>query len=100
MRSTSSAMPPPRTICAATSSGGSLTGGIDPVMSSTAARLKAVNAAALDPQIVKRDFPVFENNPGLVFLDTAASAQKPRSVIDGVAVFYRRDYANVHRGVY
>src|SRR5258708_81922 len=56
--------------------------------------------AGLDPQAIRRDFPVFENNPGLVFLDSAASAQKPRAVIDGVAEFYRRDYANVHRGVY
>src|SRR5260221_12195984 len=56
--------------------------------------------AGLDPQAIRRDFPVFENNPGLVFLDTAASAQKPRAVIDGVADYYRRDYANVHRGVY
>src|SRR5260370_25378092 len=56
--------------------------------------------AGLDPQALRRDFPVFENNPGLVFLDTAASAQKPRAVIDGVADYYRRDYANVHRGVY
>jgi len=57
-------------------------------------------AARLDPQAIKRDFPIFENNPGLIFLDTAASAQKPRAVIDGVADFYRHDYANVHRGVY
>ena len=56
--------------------------------------------AGLDPQAIRRDFPVFENNPGLVFLDTAASAQKPRQVIDGVAEYYRTDYANVHRGVY
>src|SRR5258707_13853338 len=56
--------------------------------------------AGLDPQAIRRDFPVFENNPGLVFLDSAASAQKPRAVIDGIAEFYRRDYANVHRGVY
>src|SRR5258707_15802252 len=56
--------------------------------------------AGLDPQVIRRDFPVFENNPGLVFLDSAASAQKPRAVIDGIAEFYRRDYANVHRGVY
>lgn len=68
----------------------------------------AANAAAkpqpvampLDPHRVKRDFPVFANNPGLVFLDSAASAQKPAVVIDGVADYYRRDYANVHRGVY
>jgi cysteine desulfurase / selenocysteine lyase len=53
-----------------------------------------------DPQAIKRDFPIFANNPGLVFLDSAASAQKPAAVIDGVAEFYRRDYANIHRGVY
>ncbi|HLY56323.1 MAG TPA: cysteine desulfurase [Stellaceae bacterium] len=56
--------------------------------------------AAFDSRVVKRDFPVFANNPGLVFLDTAASAQKPRAVIDAVSAFYERDYANVHRGVY
>ncbi|HLJ63557.1 MAG TPA: cysteine desulfurase, partial [Stellaceae bacterium] len=54
----------------------------------------------LDPRIVRQDFPIFANNPGLVFLDSAASAQKPDVVIDGVADFYRTDYANVHRGVY
>jgi cysteine desulfurase/selenocysteine lyase len=55
---------------------------------------------ALDPRAIKRDFPIFDNNPGLVFLDSAASAQKPRAVIDAVSDFYERDYANVHRGVY
>src|ERR1700722_5674913 len=58
------------------------------------------SAAALDPRRVKRDFPIFANNPGLVFLDSAASAQKPAVVIDRVSDFYRTDYANVHRGVY
>ncbi len=53
-----------------------------------------------DPQQVKRDFPIFANNPGLVFLDSAASAQKPAVVIDRISNFYRTDYANVHRGVY
>jgi cysteine desulfurase/selenocysteine lyase len=56
--------------------------------------------AALDPQALRHEFPVYRNNPGLVFLDSGASAQKPAVVIDGVAEFYRRDYANVHRGVY
>src|SRR5205814_3447026 len=69
-------------------------------MSSVANLRTASPAGRLDPQALRRDFPVFENNPGLVFLDTAASAQKPRAVIDGVADFYRHDYANVHRGVY
>jgi cysteine desulfurase/selenocysteine lyase len=53
-----------------------------------------------DPRAVKRDFPIFARNPGLVFLDSGASAQKPAAVIDGVAEFYRSDYAKVHRGVY
>ena len=56
--------------------------------------------ASFDPRAIRREFPIFENNPGLIFLDTAASSQKPRSVIDGVANYYRTDYANVHRGVY
>ncbi len=54
----------------------------------------------LDPRAIRRDFPIFERNPGLVFLDSGASAQKPAAVIDGVAEYYRSDYANVHRGVY
>jgi cysteine desulfurase/selenocysteine lyase len=55
---------------------------------------------SFDPQALRRDFPIFANNPGLVFLDSAASSQKPSAVIDGVANYYRTDYANVHRGVY
>jgi cysteine desulfurase/selenocysteine lyase len=54
----------------------------------------------LDPRAVRADFPIFETNPGLVFLDSGASAQKPRVVIDAVADYYRNDYANIHRGVY
>ncbi|HTW53085.1 MAG TPA: cysteine desulfurase [Stellaceae bacterium] len=56
--------------------------------------------AGVDPHVLRREFPIYRNNPGLVFLDSGASAQKPAMVIDGVAEFYRRDYANVHRGVY
>jgi cysteine desulfurase / selenocysteine lyase len=67
----------------------------------SAAHLRGTDAAgALDPRRVRRDFPIFENNPGLVFLDSGASAQKPRAVIDFVADYYRNDYANIHRGVY
>ena len=36
----------------------------------------------------------------LVFLDSAASAQKPQAVIDAMSRFYATDYANIHRGVY
>jgi cysteine desulfurase/selenocysteine lyase len=63
-------------------------------------RTQDAHPAALDPRRVKRDFPIFANNPRLVFLDSAASAQKPAVVIDRVSDFYRTDYANVHRGVY
>jgi len=69
-------------------------------MNDSSIRGQTASAGALDPRRVKRDFPIFANNPGLVFLDTAASAQKPAVVIDEIAEFYRNDYANVHRGVY
>jgi cysteine desulfurase / selenocysteine lyase len=67
---------------------------------SSVTNLQRQSKTALDPRQVKRDFPIFQHNPGLVFLDTAASSQKPAVVIDEVAEFYRTDYANVHRGVY
>jgi cysteine desulfurase / selenocysteine lyase len=64
------------------------------------APLRTAAAASFDPRAVKRDFPIFERHPRLVFLDSGASAQKPAVVIDRVAEFYRSDYANIHRGVY
>lgn len=67
---------------------------------SNIALLRTAFEPGLDPLALRDEFPVFANNPDLVFLDTAASAQKPNAVIDGLAEFYRRDYANVHRGVY
>jgi cysteine desulfurase/selenocysteine lyase len=64
-------------------------------------RLDAESApAGFDPRRLREQFPIFDAHPGLVFLDSAASAQKPRCVIDGMADYYRTDYANVHRGVY
>ena len=60
-------------------------------------------ATALDVERVRADFPILgtrmQGRP-LIYLDTAASAQKPRQVIDALAGFYARDYANIHRGVY
>ena len=66
----------------------------------TALPAMALRPHGFNPRGLREQFPIFANNPGLVFLDTAASAQKPNVVIDGVADFYRTDYANVHRGVY
>lgn len=48
----------------------------------------------------KSDFPIFTNNPELVYLDNAASAQKPVQVIDAMDSFMKNHYANVHRGTY
>jgi len=49
---------------------------------------------------LKKDFPVLRENPDICFLDSGASAQKPDYVIDFVADFYRKTYANIHRGIY
>jgi cysteine desulfurase/selenocysteine lyase len=59
--------------------------------------------ATFDAQRVRRDFPILEqevNGRPLVYLDNAATTQKPASVIDAIANYYRRDNANVHRGVH
>lgn len=48
----------------------------------------------------KKDFPVFQNNPDLIFLDTWASSQKPKYVIDWVSEFTANSYANIHRWAY
>ncbi len=56
-----------------------------------------------DPQAVRQDFPILAqqvNGHPLVYLDNAATTQKPGAVIDAVAGYYRRDNANVHRGVH
>ncbi|MBI3255442.1 MAG: SufS family cysteine desulfurase, partial [Candidatus Andersenbacteria bacterium] len=49
---------------------------------------------------IKGDFPIFKNNPGLVFLDNAATTQKPGSVINAEKEFYETTYANIHRAMY
>lgn len=48
---------------------------------------------------VRGDFPILADND-LAFLDSAASSQKPQSVIDAMNNMMRRSYANVHRGAY
>ena len=57
----------------------------------------------LDVERVRADFPILgttARGKPLVFLDSAASAQKPRAVLDAMQRFYETSYANVHRGVY
>lgn len=58
---------------------------------------------ALDARKVRADFPIFErpvHGQPLAYLDSAASAQKPRQVLDAMTTFYETSYANIHRGVY
>jgi len=57
----------------------------------------------VDAKNLRAEFPIFHNAPQdtpLIYLDTAASAQKPQVVIDAIADFYATSYANIHRGVY
>ena len=57
----------------------------------------------LDAHRLRADFPIFErevNGKPLAYLDSAASSQKPRQVLDVIRTFYETSYANVHRGVY
>jgi cysteine desulfurase / selenocysteine lyase len=57
----------------------------------------------LDARKLREDFPIFEqliHDHPLAYLDTAASAQKPRAVLDAMTRFYETSYANIHRGVY
>ena len=49
---------------------------------------------------LKTDFPIFKHNLGLVYLDNAATSQRPKQVIDAVSNFTERDNSNVGRGVY
>ena len=71
-------------------------------MTSPAPQLLHHNAA-YDVQQVRRDFPILArqvHNCPLVYLDNAASAQKPACVIESMRQFYEQDYANIHRGVH
>ena len=62
-----------------------------------------IPTASFDVERIRRDFPILsEKNSGkpLIFLDNAATTQKPRAVIDAVSRFYERDNSNIHRAGY
>lgn len=62
-----------------------------------------MQTAALDVAAIRRDFPILDqtvDGKPLVYLDSAASSQKPRQVIDAISRYYLHDHANVHRGVH
>jgi cysteine desulfurase/selenocysteine lyase len=64
----------------------------------------AESTAALLPESIRDDFPILaqtvHGDKALVFLDSAASSQRPRQVIDAIVRCYEHDYANVHRGIH
>jgi len=60
-------------------------------------------SAAFDPRRVREDFPILSPRPGLpplVYLDNAATTQKPRQVIARLVRYYEEENANVHRGIH
>ena len=60
-------------------------------------------STAYDVDAIRRDFPILGERPygkPLVYLDNAASAQKPKAVIDRLMYAYEHEYANVHRGLH
>jgi cysteine desulfurase/selenocysteine lyase len=64
---------------------------------------RARRTNGFDVERARGDFPILArkvHGKPLVYLDSAASAQKPRAVIDVMTRFYEEDYANIHRGVH
>ena len=64
-------------------------------------RLRA--SAGFDVERIRRDFPALHQQvrgKPLVYLDNAATSQKPRAVIDAISRFYERDNSNIHRGLH
>jgi len=66
-------------------------------------RSRPVEALPLDALAIKRDFPILErriHGHPLIYLDNAATSQKPRSVVEALDEYYLHSNANVHRGIY
>jgi cysteine desulfurase/selenocysteine lyase len=68
-----------------------------------AAVTAARRSTDFDVAAIRRDFPVLHQNVNgkpLVYLDNAASSQRPKAVIEAISRYYEHDHANVHRGVH
>ncbi|HIC16125.1 MAG TPA: aminotransferase class V-fold PLP-dependent enzyme, partial [Gemmatimonadetes bacterium] len=62
-----------------------------------------MTTATLDPVRIRREFPTLDqsvNGHPLVYLDNAATSQKPRAVLDALGAYYENDNSNVHRGIH
>ncbi len=65
--------------------------------------IASTSSVALDVQRIRADFPILQREvkgKRLVYLDNAASSQKPIQVLDAMDRYYRETHANVHRGVH
>ena len=54
----------------------------------------------LNPDTIKKDFPIFKNIPELIYLDSTATSLKPKIVIDKLREYYETYSANIYRGIY
>jgi cysteine desulfurase/selenocysteine lyase len=64
---------------------------------------KTIGASSLDVRKIREDFPILKQGirgKPLVYLDNAASTQKPKMVIDAICHTYLTEYSNIHRGVH
>ena len=62
-----------------------------------------MTTATFDPVMIRREFPTLEqavNGRPLVYLDNAATSQKPKVVLDALRAYYEADNSNVHRGIH
>ncbi|MDQ4132980.1 MAG: cysteine desulfurase [Actinomycetota bacterium] len=79
---------------------------VDPPSAVASATTGSAAGGELDVSSVKNDFPIFSTwarehgERGLIYLDSAATSQKPRVVLDAMERYYETTHANVHRGVY
>ena len=65
--------------------------------------LSRVVSAGFDVEQIRGDFPILKqtvHGKPLVYLDNAATSQKPKAVIDAITHYYLADNANIHRGVH
>jgi cysteine desulfurase / selenocysteine lyase len=65
--------------------------------------LRGYNGTAFDPNLLKREFPILNETVRgrrLVWLDNAATTQKPQAVIDRVSYFYEHENSNIHRAAH
>jgi len=67
------------------------------------APIRNLGGTGFDPYAIRRDFPILEervHGKRLVWLDNAATTQKPRQVIDRLSYFYEHENSNIHRGAH